>query len=48
MKWHLPVEAKVFKLLPLSPQYIGMVIGFYLRVYQVSEYGVSLVAQIKV
>lgn len=48
MKWHLPVEAKVFKLLSLSPQYIGMVIGFYLRVYQVSEYGVSLVAQIKV
>lgn len=48
MRWHLPVEAKVFKLLSLSSPYVAMVIGSYLRVYQVSEPGVALVAQIKV
>ena len=46
--WRQPMEAKLFFALHLQDAKIAVVCGFFLRVYEVSETGLELVAQLRV
>ena len=46
--WRKPMEAKLFFALHLQDTKIAVVCGFFLRVYEVGEAGLELVAQLRV
>lgn len=48
LKWKINMEAKVFNIIPLSNQWIALVVGNLLRIVKVSSTGISLISQIKV